>query len=332
MARHPRLIFSGAIYHVVFRGVGRQKLFLCDADYERLLKRVAEAVELFGVRLYLYCLMSNHVHLLVETPRANLSRFMSSVLTGYSIYFNIRHGRSGHVTEGRYKAQVVSGDEYLLRLSRYIHLNPVRVEGLKDAPLAKRMSVLREYRWSSYRGYIGLRRPEEFVAYGPLRQLTRERGRSIEESYRDYVEGGLAESDEDMQKLVRGSPLGIGAGEFLDGLKAGVRALRGVRVKEEDIALRRELAQVPTEDILEMVCKELRIEQGELIRRKRGNWRRSLTAYLLQKHGGLTQREVAGILGLKTGSAVSVEVRQFKAGWMRRRDCVRALERIERQL
>jgi chromosomal replication initiation ATPase DnaA len=146
------------------------------------------------------------------------------------------------------------------------------------------------------------------------------------------VEGGLAESDEDMQKLVRGSPLGIGAGEFLDGLKAGVRALRGVRVKEEDIALRRELAQVPTEDILEMVCKELRIEQGELIRRKRGNWRRSLTAYLLQKHGGLTQREVAGILGLKTGSAVSVEVRQFKAGWMRRRDCVRALERIERQL
>lgn len=332
MARHPRLIFAGGIYHVVFRGVGRQKLFLCDADYERLQQRVAEAVELFGVRLYLYCLMGNHVHLLVETPRANLSQFMSSVLTGYSVYFNHKHRRSGHVTEGRYKAHVVSGDDYLLRLSRYIHLNPVRVAGLKDEPLAKKVAVLRGYRWSSYRGYIGLVRQEKFVDYGPLQGLTRERGRSAQGCYGKYVEGGLAETDEDMQVLVRGSRLGIGSREFLKRLKAEVRALRGVRVKDEDIALRRELAHVSAEEILQAVCKGIKIERAELARRSREGWHRPMTAYLLQKHGGLTQREVAGILGLKTGSAVSVQVRQFKAGLMRQRGCARALDRIERQL
>ena len=332
MARHPRLIFEGAIYHVVFRGVGRQRLFLNDSDYERMLWRMAEAVELFGVRLYLYCLMGNHVHLLLETPRANLSQFMSSVLTGYSVYFNLKHRRSGHVTEGRYKAQVVGGDDYLLRLSRYINLNPVRVAGVKDQTVGIQVQCLRSYRWSSYRGYAGLGRAEKFVDYGPLTVLTRRRGQLGKESYREYVESGLAETDEEMEQLVRESRLGIGAREYLKDLKAEVKALRGVRVKDEDIALRRELANLPAEAILAAVCKELRIVGEGLKRRSRNGWQRPLTAYLLQKHGGLTQREIAGILGLKTGAAVSVQLRQFQVKWLRQRECSRVRARIERHL
>jgi len=289
-------------------------------------------VEMFGVRLYLYCLMGNHVHLLVETPRANLSQFMSSVLTGYSVYFNRKHRRSGHVTEGRYKAQMVGGDEYLLRLSRYVHLNPVRVAGLKDKPIGLQVQSLRSYRWSSYRGYAGLCRAEKFVDYGPLLALTRQMGRTAKESYREYVEAGLAETDEELKQLVRESPLGIGAREFLRGLKAEVKALRGGRVKEEDIALRREMANLPAEDILMEICKEFMIGCEGLKRRSRKGWQRPLTAYLLQKHGGLTQREIAGILGLKTGSAVSVQIRQFKIALMRQRDCSHAQARIERRL
>ena len=332
MARHPRLLFEGAIYHVIFRGVGRQRLFLDDSDYERLLRRVAEAADLFGVRLYLYCLMSNHVHLLVETPRGNLSRFMSSVLTGYSMYFNLKHRRNGHVTEGRYKAQVVGGDDYLLRLSRYVHLNPVRVAGLKAQPVGIKVKSLRNYRWSSYRGYTGLGRAEKWVDYGPLSAMTRNRGQTAKESYRDYVETGLAETDAEMKQLVRQSPLGIGARDFLRGLKAEVKALRGMRVKDEDIALRREMANTPAEDILQVIREELRIGREELKLRSRQGWHRPLTAFLLQKHGGLTQREIAGLLGLKTGSAISVQIRLFKAELMRHRDCSRALVRIERQL
>lgn len=332
MARHPRLLFEGAIYHVNFRGVGRQRLFLKDSDYERLLHRVAEAVEMFGVRLYLYCLMGNHVHLLVETPRSNLSQFMGSILTSYSVYFNRKHRRSGHVTEGRYKAQVVSGDEYLLRLSRYVHLNPIRVAGVKDQAIGIKVQSLRSYRWSSYRGYTGLCREEKFVDYSPLRAMTRQRGQTAKESYREYVEAGLAETDEEMKHLVRESPLGVGAKEFLRGLKAEVKALRGKRVKEEDIALRREMADLPEEDILVEICKALRIGREGLNRRSRNGWHRPLAAFLLQKHGGLAQREIAGILGLKTGSAVSVQIRLFKAELMRQRDCSRALVRIERRL
>jgi len=332
MARHPRLLFEGAIYHVIFRGVSRRRLFLNGSDYERLLRRLTETVEMFGVRLYLYCLMGNHVHLLLETPRANLSQFMSSVLTGYSVYFNRKHRRSGHVTEGRYKAQVVGGDEYLLRLSRYVHLNPVRIAGLKDQPVGIKVQRLRSYRWSSYRGYAGLCRAEKFVDYGPLSAMTRNRGQTAKESYREYVEAGLAETDEEMKQLVRESPLGIGAREYLKDLKAEVKALRGVRVKDEDIALRRELANLPTEDILAVICKELRIGREGMKRRSRKGWQRPLTAYLLQKHGGLTQREIAGILGLKTGAAVSVQLRQFQLELLRQRVCSRALARIERQL
>jgi len=160
--------------------------------------------------------------------------------------------------------------------------------------------------------------------------MTRNRGQPAKASYRDYVEAGLAETDEDMKQLVRESPLGIGARDFLRSLKAEVKALRGVRVKDEDIALRRETASAPADDILQAICKELRIGREDLNLRSRKGWHRPLTAFILQKHGGLTQREIAGLLGLKTGSAISVQIRQFKAEWMRHRDCSRILVRIER--
>ena len=99
MARKLRLQFEGALYHVTVRGNGRRKIFLDDADRERLLWRLGESVELYGVRLYLFCLMDNHFHLLVETPRANISRFMQSVLTGYTVYFNRRHNSVGHLLQ-----------------------------------------------------------------------------------------------------------------------------------------------------------------------------------------------------------------------------------------
>jgi putative transposase len=127
---------------------------------------LGEAVEETGVRLYLYCLMANHVHLVVETPGANLSAFMHKLETGYTVYFNLRHRRVGHLTQGRYHAKPVQGTDYLLKLTRYVHLNPVHVGALRAAPLEERQRRLREYVWSSYRGYAGLAKPQEFVSEG----------------------------------------------------------------------------------------------------------------------------------------------------------------------
>ena len=167
MARRVRVVHEGALYHVTFRGNGRAAIFDDDRDREALLERLAERVERYGVRLHLYALMLNHVHLLVETPNANLPGFMGSLLTSYATYRNRRHELSGHLTQGRYGAPLVEGDEYLLRLSRYIHQNPVWVGALAKRPLKDRVAALRAYPWSSYRAYAGLTAAEPWVTYAP---------------------------------------------------------------------------------------------------------------------------------------------------------------------
>ncbi|MDD5705614.1 MAG: transposase, partial [Kiritimatiellae bacterium] len=156
MARRLRIQFAGAIYHVTFRGNAQQDIFGDDRDRERLTGRVAESAVDFGVRVYMYCWMRNHGHMLVETPGGNLSAFMGSVLTGYAVYYNLRHETGGHLMQGRFGATLVSGDSYLLRLSRYIHLSPVAVAEWAGRALQDRRAQLRSYAWSSYRGYAGL--------------------------------------------------------------------------------------------------------------------------------------------------------------------------------
>ena len=160
MARHLRVEFPGAIYHVAVRMLGNWKkeenlLFEDDADRERFLDRLADRVEQYNIRLYLYCLLTNHIHLVFETPEGNCSKFMQSLSTAYTVYFNLRHDRHGHLLDGRYKAKLVDGDQYLLALSRYVHLNPVHVGGMKNKPMEEKIRHLRQYRWSSYPSYIG---------------------------------------------------------------------------------------------------------------------------------------------------------------------------------
>jgi putative transposase len=136
MARPLRVEYGGAIYHITVRGNARQKIFRGDLDRRTLLKRLSLSVRSYGVRVFLYCLMDNHFHLVLETPRANLGRFMQSVLTGYTVSYNLRHRRCGHLFQGRYGARLVAGDDYLLKLSRYVHLNPVNGEGERVADAA----------------------------------------------------------------------------------------------------------------------------------------------------------------------------------------------------
>jgi REP element-mobilizing transposase RayT len=125
MARLLRVQFPGAIYHVSARGNERRLIFGDDRDRARFLAKLAESKELYSVRLFLVCLMPNHFHLLLGTPGGNLSQCLGRLMTAYSVYFNKGHHRAGHLTQGRFAAQLVEGNEYLLKLSRYIHLNPV---------------------------------------------------------------------------------------------------------------------------------------------------------------------------------------------------------------
>lgn len=141
MARPLRIEFEGAVYHVMTRGNGGEAVFRDDEDRRELLSVLGKVCEGFGWRVLCYCLMDNHVHLVIATDRATLSRGMRQLLGVYSQCFNRRHGRSGHLFQGRYKALLVETSAYLVQLCAYVLRNPV-VAGL--VPGAK------QWPWSSY--------------------------------------------------------------------------------------------------------------------------------------------------------------------------------------
>jgi putative transposase len=150
MPRQIRIEYPGAIYHVLSRGDRREAIFVDDGDYHDFLKTLAEACRKTGFEIHAYCLMKNHFHLVVETPRGNLVAGMRWLLSTYSNRFNHRHGLCGHVFSGRYKALVVEGggSGYLRTVCDYTHLNPVR------AGLLSPKSRLLEYPWSSFSHYL----------------------------------------------------------------------------------------------------------------------------------------------------------------------------------
>ena len=150
MARKLRVQYPSAIYHVMNRGDRREPIFKDDKDRELFLEALGQCCAKTGWQVHAYCLMNNHFHLVVETPRANLVAGMKWFLGTYTSRFNRRHKLFGHLFSGRYKSLIVdgSGDGYLRTVCDYVHLNPVR------AKLLKPEEPLQSYRWSSYPEYL----------------------------------------------------------------------------------------------------------------------------------------------------------------------------------
>ena len=181
MARPLRIVYPGAFYHVSARGNERRKIFLSHADYVEFLPYLADAAHKYRVILHAFVLMGNHYHLIVETPVANLSAFAHAINSAYTTYFNIKRKRAGHLFQGRYKSVVVERDSYLLELSRYIHLNPVRA-GIVHRP--------QDYRFSSYRSYI-LPKEESIVSKGVILGMISESRNEAPARYRKFVESAI---------------------------------------------------------------------------------------------------------------------------------------------
>ena len=150
MPRKLRIQYPGAIYHVMNRGDRREKIFADDQDRERFLNTLGETCGKTGWQVHAYCLMSNHFHLVVETPQPNLVAGMKWFLGTYTSRYNRRHKEFGHLFSGRYKSLVVDGSAtgYLKSVCDYVHLNPIR------AGLLKQNQRLEDYLWSSYGQYL----------------------------------------------------------------------------------------------------------------------------------------------------------------------------------
>jgi len=181
MTRPLRIEFSGALYHVTSRGDRQEDIYLDDEDRTAYLDILKKVCERFNWVVHGYCLMSNHYHLLIETPDSNLSQGMRQLNGVYTQSFNRRHKRVGHVYQGRFKAILVQKETYLLELSRYIVLNPVRAEMVRSA---------KDWPWSSYRATAGLTEPADFLHVDWILSVFAKRKTLASQRYRAFVTEG----------------------------------------------------------------------------------------------------------------------------------------------
>jgi len=313
MARQLRIEYAGAIYHVTCRMIGdwrteQAQLFKDDKDRGRFLEALAERVEQYNIRLYLFVLMENHFHLVFETPEGNCAKFMQSLSTAYTVYYNLRHRRHGHLLDGRYKAKLVEGEEYLLALTRYVHLNPVRIGALGEKPIEEKIRYLRQYPWSTYQGYIGERKRFDYVEYGPVLGEMSGKPRAWPRQYRQFVETGLAEDGEGFKVALKESPRSIGSAGF----RAWIDEMYDKRAKShgvpEDTSFRHITEPLDPGLVLKIIAEVFKVDVEDFRRRRRKSPLRAIAARHLIRYSGLDQREVARLLNAGSGAAISKQL------------------------
>lgn len=206
MARRPRIEIEGGLYHIIARGNNRQLIFGSDEDYQKFLSLLENQKARLPFYLYAYCLMPNHIHLLVERRDQTIGRIMQRVLTGYSQFHNRKYRKSGHLFQGRYKAILCQTDQYLAELVRYIHLNPVR---------AKIAARPQDYDYSSHGVYLRSEQRSRLVDVDPVLRRFGARKRLAREMYQQFIRAGMKLGHQD--DLYRAEAAGIlGSDEFVD--------------------------------------------------------------------------------------------------------------------
>jgi len=196
-----RIEYPGAFYHETARGNEQKEIYKSKADREQFFGYLESAFDRYGAVVHAYCLMSNHYHLLLETSESNLAQIMRHIGGTYTIYFNVKRNRSGHLFQGRYKVTLVDKDAYALELFRYIHLNPVRV-GVVGKP--------EEYRWSSHRSFTGLSASRKWLVIEFVLQGLG--GTDAGGAYRKFVSGfSSSKIESPFQEVVASTFLGDSA-------------------------------------------------------------------------------------------------------------------------
>lgn len=336
----------GGRYHVTARGNERRNIFRDDPDRKHLLELLAQLPERFGTVLHAYVLMPNHFHLLLETPEANLSRTAHWLNVSYSVWFNRRHQRSGHVFQGRFGAVVIEDDAWFQEVGRYIHLNPVRVKrlgldkdrraassqiGLPSAPSAKvvaeRLATLRRWKWSSYPAHAGYAAAPGWLTCELLGSLCG--GRSLKErqaALRAYTEQAVQDGlpGKPWDRLIGG--LVLGTESFADGLRARAQANR-----REQPMLGRPGQGVDWEQIVRAV-ESVKGESWDQFRDRYGDWGRDAALWIGRRIGRLTLGQLAERTGGLDYTAAGAAVSRFARRLAKDPKLARLLARVEAQL
>ena len=310
MARPLRIVYPGAMYHITSRGNEQKDVFKSQRDREKFLEYLASATVRYGAVIHAYCLMSNHYHLLLETPAGNLSQIMRHINGAYTTYFNIKRKRSGHLFQGRFKAILIEADEYATELSRYIHLNPVGA-GMTARP--------EDYRWSSYRSYIGQNPAPEWLNISMILGYFGKDAVVAGKGYRSFVEDKIGSAyNSPLQKTFASSVLG--SAEFIE--KITNTYLTDKTVNREVPALRQFVALPSAKEILSSVS----VVMGE--NRKQA---RQIGMHLCHKYSGENLQELSEMFNVGI-SAITEASRLITKKMAKDKTLQNAIKRIKRNL
>ena len=311
MGRQLRIQYPGAFYHVTSRGNERKVIFSSKRDREQFLSYLESACERYGAVIHVFCLMSNHYHLLLETPRSNLSQIMHHINGAYTNYFNTKQRRSGHLFQGRYKAILVEKDAYCQELSRYIHLNPVR---------ARLVENLSEYPWSSYPCYVGVREEPGWLRTDDILGYFASGRFDARKHYKEFVENGIGkETDNPFEKVFASTFL---AGEdFISWVREKWISFKDV--DRRNIPALKEIMKEPSLDEIEKAV-------GLVIKGDASLYKK-VAIYCSHQFSGASLKEIGAHFSMRD-SAVSQSSRRFKARISEDKGLQKVVEEIRKRL
>ena len=293
MSRPLRITYPGAIYHIINRGSHKDRIFRRKRDKEAFLSRMQKTAKLFDVIVYGYCLMDNHFHILIQTLNPNVSQFMQSLQGGYANWFRTKYGQVGPLFQGRYKSVLVEDESYLVTLSTYIHLNPVRAKMVENAL---------DYKWSSCAVYLE-RLESELIDQTPVLSYA-----SGVENYRYILAGMLNEPPE--KEAIYGKYSLLGKDAFKENL------VRQHLTKSDEINhdMQPEYGKIIKRDpefVRDVVANFMNVKKEVLIAKTQNNLPRKLYALMLKRNAHLPLAEIGAIMNMKV-YAIGDLIRRFE--------------------
>lgn len=291
MARPLRIEYDGAAYHIISRGNRAEYIFSEDKEKEYFTETIKKAVEKYKAELYAYCIMGNHYHLLITTPYGELTKLMHYIGSTYGSYLRRQCGIIGHIFAGRYKSLCIEKEGYLLELSRYIHLNPVR------AGITARAE---DYKWSSYRYYIGKEESPEWLNTGWLMEEYGEEKGKAWSKYKEFTEAGIKNPPAYPKERIIGQAI-LGSKEFIK------KTIKGIKKKAiKDITAKRIYEGIiDLEELKDRVCKHYGIKELAKADTIEVRQARRMFISLAKEKTAAYNREIAEMTGYENPSGVT---------------------------
>jgi len=292
MSRPLRIEYEGAFYHIIARGQRKEKIFYSDNDKKTFLRKLNETLIKYSIKLYCYCLMNNHYHLLIETQNANLSHAMHYFNASYSNYLKAKHSIVGSIFQGRYKSILVQRDEYFLNLSLYIHLNPVRAGIVEKAE---------DYKWSSIKYFI------EKEERQTLLTLDLNISKLNKGEYNKYLFKWEQKNQKIERKTIYGKNSILGNEEFVNKIKVKVKDLLEYKDRDiEEFSEAKKILKIEKKDIENLIIREFNVKKDILYLQERGNIYRLLYIYGLKMYTSMTVKRIAETMNLNYKSIYSL--------------------------